>query len=63
MRLLETVEGIRSSSVLGLIRMDEERLLAVGLYYIGFGYSGLKIEDIVGIVLEGFEDACKLSVM
>jgi len=59
MGFLETVEGIRSSSVLGLIWMYEERLLAVSLYNIGFGYTRLKIEDIVSIVLEGFEDSCR----
>lgn len=43
--------------------MYEERLLAVGLYDIGFGNTGLEIEDIVGIVLEGFENSYVALVM
>lgn len=57
MRLFETIEGIGSPSVLGLIRMYKEGLLAVGLYDVGFRNTGLEIEDIIGVVLESFEDS------
>lgn len=58
MRLFETIEGIWSPSVLGLIRMYEERLFAISLYDVGFRNTGLKIEDIIGIVLKSLEDSC-----
>lgn len=63
MRLFETIEGIGSPSVLCLIRMYEEGLLAVGPYDVGFRNTRLEIEDIVGIVLESFQNSCRVSVI
>ena len=53
MRHGQTVKGICRIGVLGLVGMNEERFLAVGLLDILFGDTWLEVEDIVGVCAEG----------
>lgn len=58
MRFLETVEGIRCEGVRGLVGMYKERLCAVCLLDVGFGDTGQKVEDCIGIEAERVADTC-----
>lgn len=59
----ETVEGVGCGRVGGFVGMDEEGFGAVAFLDVGFGASGLEVEDGVGVETEGFEDAVNFGVL
>jgi hypothetical protein len=63
LRLLQPVEGVRGARVLGLVRVDEEGLLAVADLDVALGDARLQVEDGVGVEAEGLEDAVDLGIL
>lgn len=57
MRLFEPVEGFGGAGVGRLVGVDEEGFGAVAFLDVGFGDTGLQVQDPVGVVAEDAEDA------
>lgn len=47
--LLQPVKGLRRRRVLGLVRMDEERFLAIGYLDIGIGDTRLEVKYSISV--------------
>jgi hypothetical protein len=61
--LLQAVEGVGRARVLGLVGVDEQRLLAVDVLDVTVWDAGLQAQDGVGVQPKGLEDAVDLCIL
>lgn len=63
MRFLEAIEGFGGIRVGRFVWMDEERLVAVGLFDVRFGDARGEIEEGIGIKLEDAENTIDFCIL